>query len=111
MSLNPSKTIVPNGIPTKILKLLINDVSSQLTEFSCSCGVFPLVLKASKVIPVYEKDSKLQYSNYRSISFLSNTDKVFEALMYNRLYNFFEMISVIYDLQFGFRQKYLTPLL
>ena len=110
MSLNPSKTIVPNGIPTKILKLLINDVSSQLTELSCSCGVFPLVLKDRKVIPVHKKDSKLQYSNYRSISLLSNTDKVFEALMYNRLHNFFEMNSVIYDLQFGFRQKYLTPL-
>ena len=26
--------------------------------------------------------------------------------MYNSLYNFLEMNSVIYDLQFGFRQKY-----
>ena len=29
-------------------------------------------------------------------------------LMENRLYNFLEMNSVIYDLQFGFRQKYST---
>ena len=28
--------------------------------------------------------------------------------MYNRLYNFLEMSSVIYDLQFGFRKKYST---
>ena len=110
MSLNLSKTVAPNSIPTKILKLLINDVSFQLTELSCSCGDFSLVLKASKVIPVYKKDSKLQYSNYRPISLLSNTDKVLETLMYNRLYIFFEMNSVIYDLQFGFRQKYLTSL-
>ena len=26
--------------------------------------------------------------------------------MYNWLYNFLEMNSIIYDLQFGFRQKY-----
>ena len=111
LSLNPSKAIGPNSIPTKILKLLINDVSSQLTEFfnlSYSRRVFPLILKTSKVIPVYKKDSKLKCSNYRPISLLSNIDKVLERLMYNRLYNFLEMNSVIYDLQFGFRQKYST---
>ena len=70
MSLNPSKAIGPNSIPTKTLKLLIN-VSSQLTKFfnlSSSRGVFPLTLKISKVIPVSKKDSKLKYSYYRPIS-------------------------------------------
>ena len=54
LSLNHSKAIGPNSIPTKILNLLINDVSSQLTEFfnlSFSRGVFPLILKTRKVIP------------------------------------------------------------
>ena len=58
LSLNPSKAIGPNSIPTKILKLLINDVSSQLIELfnlSFSRGVFPLILKTSEVIPVYKK--------------------------------------------------------
>ena len=32
LSLNLSNAIGPNSIPTKILKLLINDVSSHLTE-------------------------------------------------------------------------------
>ena len=32
LSLNPSKAINPISIPIKILKLLINDLSSQLTE-------------------------------------------------------------------------------
>ena len=41
------------------------------------------------------------------ISLLSDIDKVLERLMYNRLYNFLEMNSVIYNLQIGFRQKYL----
>ena len=70
MFLNPSKAIVPNSIPTKYLKLLINDVLSQLTEpfnLSFSRGVFPLTLKTSKVIPVYKRDSKLKCSNYRPI--------------------------------------------
>ena len=32
MPLNPPKAIGPNVIPTTILKLLINDVSSPLTQ-------------------------------------------------------------------------------
>ena len=110
-SYNPSKAISPNSIPTKTLKLLINDVSSQLTELfnlPFSSGVFPSVLKSSKVMPVYKKDSKLKCSNYRLISLPSNIDKALERLMYNRLYNLLEMNSVIYDLQFSFRQKYST---
>ena len=48
LSLNLSKAIGPSIIPTKILKLLINDVSSQLTELfnlSFSRAVFPLIFK------------------------------------------------------------------
>ena len=59
-------------------------------------------------MPVYKKDSKLKCSNYRPISLLSNIDKVLERLMYNCLYNFLEMNSVIYNLQFDLRQKYST---
>ena len=106
--LNPPKSISPNSIPTKILRLLIN-VSSQLTELfnlSFSRGVFPLILKTSKIIAAYKKDSKLKRSNYWPIFLLSNIDKVLERLMCNRLYNFLELKSVIYDLQFGFRQIY-----
>ena len=32
-------------------------------------GVFPSVLKTAKVGPVFKKDSKLNYSNYRSPSY------------------------------------------
>ena len=39
---------------------------------------------------------------------LSNIDKVLERILYNRLYNFSEMNSVIYNLQFNFRRKYST---
>ena len=42
-------------------------------------GVFPLVLKTAKVIPVLKKDSKLDYSNYRSISLLSNIEKILKG--------------------------------
>ena len=84
LSLNPSKVIGPDSIPTKILKLLTNDVSSQLTELfnlSFSGGAFSLILKTSKTIPVFKKDSKLKCSNYRPISLLSDIEKVLERLV------------------------------
>ena len=51
-------------------------------------GVFSLVLKTAKVVPVSKKDSKLDYSNYHPISLLSNIEKILENFMYKRLYTF-----------------------
>ena len=70
-------------------------------------GVFPSVLKTAKVVPVFKKDSKLDYSNYRPISLLSNIEKILEKLMYKRLYTFLNN-NIIYNFQFGFRQQYST---
>ena len=71
-------------------------------------GVFPSVLKTAEVVPVFKKDSKLNYSNYGPISLLSNIEKILEKLMYKRLYAFLDYNNIIYDLQFGFRQQYST---
>ena len=67
-------------MPTKILKLLKNDISSQLADIfnmSFSKRVFPMfILKVAKVTPIYKKDSKLDFSNYLPISLLSNIDQI-----------------------------------
>ena len=71
-------------------------------------GVFPSVLKTAKVVPVFKNDSKLDYSNYRPISWLTNVEKILEKLMYKRLYTFLNSNNIIYNLHFGFRQQYST---
>ena len=68
--------------------------------------VFPSVLKTAKVVPAFKKDSKLDYSNYLPISFLSSIEKILEKLLYKRLYTFLNNNNIIYNLQFGFRQQY-----
>ena len=80
---------------------------ADLFNLSFDTDVFPSVLKTAKVIPIFKKDSKLDYSNYRPISLLSNIEKILEKLMYRRLYTFLNK-SIICDLQFGFRQQYST---
>ena len=59
-----TKSVGPNSRSIEILKLLKNNVPNQLGDIfniSFSTGVFPNILKAVKVVPVYEKDSKFVY--------------------------------------------------
>ena len=59
-------------------------------------GAFSIVLKTTKVVPVFKKDSELDYSNYRLISLLSNIAKILEKLMNKRLYTFLDHKNFIH---------------
>ena len=71
-------------------------------------SVFPFRFKIAKVVLVFNKDLNLDYSNYRPISLLSNSEIMLEKLMYEWLYTLLSKNSVIYNLQFGFWQQYFT---
>ena len=61
-SLNSDKSTGPNSLPTKILKLLKNEISTHLADIfnlSFSSGVFPSILKIAKVIPVQKIEQKV----------------------------------------------------
>ena len=80
-SLDSNNSVERNSIPTKILKILKTYISSQLSgifNISFSSSVFPSIIKTAKVIPVHKKDSKLDFSNYRPISLLSNIGKILQ---------------------------------
>ena len=71
----------------RILLLLKNEISKQLAglfSLSFMTRVSPSVIKIAKVVPVFKKDLKLDYSNYPPISLLSSIEKILEKLMYNR---------------------------
>ena len=83
-SLNYNKASGLNSIPYRILFLLKNEISKQLADFfklSFMTSVFPSILKTAKVVPVFKKDSKLNYSSYCPIPLLSNIEKILEKLM------------------------------
>jgi len=106
-----SKGVGPNSIAPKILKQISHLISTPLSIIfnkSFRTGVFPGLLKISKINPIHKKDSKLLISNYRPISLLSNLNKIIEKLMFKRLYAFLENYKCIYDLQFGFRENHST---
>ena len=106
-SLNSDKAFGPNSIPYRMLYLLKNEILKQLPDLfnlAFMTGVFPLVLKTAKVIPVFKKDSKLDYNNYCPISLLSNVEKVLEKPIYKRLYTFLNSNNIVYNFQLGFRE-------
>ena len=59
-----------------------------LINASLSSGIFPNILKTSKMTLTHKKDSKLKYLNHRPISILWNIDKILKRVMYNKLYAF-----------------------
>ena len=108
-SLDRNKSVGSYSVPHNILILLKNEISNPLADLfnlSFSSGIFPSVLKSAKVVPVYKKDPKLDYQNYRPISLLSNIEKSLEKLMYRCLYKFLNNNNIVYELQFGFRQNF-----
>ena len=111
-SLENSKATGPCSIPTEILKLIKHNICYPLKEIinlSFATGVYPDKLKIAKVIPIFKnKGDQLLVSNYRPISLLSNINKIFEKLVFSRLYSFLTLHNCIYDLQFGFRAKHST---
>ena len=66
-------------------------------------GSFPDRLKYSEIKPIYKKGDKTQISNYRPISILPVFSKIFEKVLYKRLYNHLSLNNILAKEQFGFR--------
>ena len=57
------------------------------------------------MISLFKKGNPELPSNYRPMSLLPVFSKIFEKLMYRRLYRFLETHKVPYSLQFGFQEN------
>ena len=68
--LKPKSSSGIDEISNKTLKYLKNEIAAPLTIIinqMLHSGIFPDALKVSKVIPLYKKDDKQLFSNYRPI--------------------------------------------
>ena len=105
------KATGPYSIPCNLLKMIAHSISPALAILineSFVIGIFPDKLKVAKVIALHKKGAANNVSNYRPISLLSIFSKIFEKVMYKRLYTFLEINEVLHSLQFGFRIKHST---
>ena len=71
----------------------------------CS-GEVPNALKLTKVIPIFKSKDRKDIKNYRPISLLPAFSKIYEKVIFTRLYKY--MSSKLYKRQFEFREKHST---
>ena len=99
------KAAGPNSVPNDILEEYKDILKVPLTiiiNISFMTGRFPKQCEIAHITPVYKKGDKLDTSNYRPISLLSNISKIIEKIMYSRLYKFPDKYNCLYKKQFGF---------
>ena len=104
-ALKPGKSVGPNSVPIKLLKIISSYISSPLSQIineSFQSGIFPEKMQHATVIPLFTKGCTETVSNYRPISLLSVFSNITEKLMYKRLYQFLDVHKILYNLQFGF---------
>ena len=65
-------------------------------------GKFPEIWKKANVVPVHKREDKTLVKNYRPISLLPIFGKMFERVMYNSLFNYFQSNRLFTPSQSGF---------
>ena len=73
-----------------------------------SRGIFPDILKVGKITPIYKKDNPELLENYRPVSTLPIFGKIFEKVIYERLYSFMVSQNLMTPCQFGFQKGHST---
>jgi len=68
-------------------------------------GIFPDHLKYSNITSFVKKEGNMNISNYRPISLLPSFSKVFEKVMYSRLWEHFNINKILVQEQCGFRKN------
>ena len=79
--------------------------SFRYSQYICLSWGLPPKLKISKIIPIFKADDETNTSDFRPISLLSNFNKIFKKILYDRMRDFIELL---YSSQYGFRQAHST---
>ena len=102
-----------DDILLKITKYLKNLISLPLTTIinqTLNTGKVPDTLKVAKVRPFHKKGDDILFSNYRPISLLPSFSKIFEKVIYQQTYSYFQTNNLLYSNQYGFRSGHSTEL-
>lgn len=89
-NMNEHKTSSPDGIPSLFYKRTINEISIPLTllfNLSLQSKTYPSEWKLSFISPIYKNGEKSDVKNYRPVSIISAASKIFEKLIYGKLFN------------------------
>ena len=74
----------------------------MIFQKSLNSGIFPDKWKKGNIVIVHKKASKQIVTNYRPISLLPIVGKIFEKVIYNNLFNYFNNNNFLSNNQSGF---------
>ena len=81
-----------------MLKICDESICKPLRMIFRSClenGKFPSEWKKASVVPVFKKNNKQELKNYRPISLLPVSSKIFERLLCDSMFKFFTENNLI----------------
>lgn len=90
--LKPKTSSGIDGIPNFIVKGCCDILLQALLHIfnvSLCTGVYPSCWKTAVIIPVHKSGDPCNVSNYRPVSLLCAFSKIFEIVIYDRLYRYF----------------------
>ena len=102
-----------DGIPHKIVRSSCPHLIDPLVHainLSLSHSIFPNEPKIARVVPIFKSGDPKSLNNYRPVSFLPVFSKLFEKIILKRLMKYIKSKGILYDYQFGFREKHSTNL-
>ena len=107
-NLNSSGGSDPNGIFPLFLKNIATHLAPKLAKIFrdlLKTGSFPECWRTANITPIPKGTSPSQFpSDYRPISITPVLSKVFEKLIFRKLYSFVEQNNLLPISQFGFRK-------
>jgi hypothetical protein len=94
------------GLTADIIKDVIPFIVYPLTKCINCClleGIFPPILKLSRVVPIYKKGDRGNPSSFRPISVVPIFSKIIESVVKIQLHDYLNSKNLLSDSQFGFR--------
>ena len=86
--LKNGKASGPDGIPTKDAAELIAKPLAMIYNASLAKGIVPNVWKLAKITPIFKTGARNENNNYRPLSALSVSAKLFEKIVHDQLSDF-----------------------
>lgn len=101
----------PDGLSVKVLKITnkyIKDPLSYIINLVFLKNKLPTAWKTSIVTPIFKYGDSKKTTNYRPISLINNTAKIFEYCLKKRLIDYLEKYHILHKHQYGFRKNFST---
>ena len=103
---DPNKANGQGNTSIHMIKICGKSICKPLRKIFEEClttGTFPLEWKRGNVVPIFKKEDKQIYENYRPVSLLPMFGKILKRLIFEEMFPFFIENKLIAANQSGFK--------